>query len=105
MEHPVYVNIRIRPTDRARFFEEYVTPLQAHNAAHRVEFLVGDAEPQVVEGTPASCIHALLRFPSEQAFTNWYEAAEYQPLKAVRNETTDPTVTEMIVLKAYGASA
>lgn len=103
MEHPVYVNVRLSPTDHERFFEEYAKPLQPLNAAHGVEVLAGDPEPRVVEGEPKPSMHVLLKFPSNQAFDAWYEAPEYQPLKAIRLETTDPAKTEMLVLKAYGA--
>lgn len=104
MSDPVFVNVRLRPTNPDRFMAEYAKPLQSHNQAHGVEVLAGDSDPMIVEGTPDPRMNVILKFPSAEAFDAWYTAPEYQPLKQVRIDTTDHAVTEMIVLKAYGAA-
>ncbi|MEM9062626.1 MAG: DUF1330 domain-containing protein [Pseudomonadota bacterium] len=104
MADPVFVSVRLTPTDRDRFMSEYAAPLQSHNAAHGVEVLAGDADPRVIEGAPPPRLNVLLKFPSMDAFDAWYSAPDYQPLKQKRIETTDHASTEMIVLKAYGAA-
>lgn len=104
MTDPVYVTVRVTPTDRDRFMADYAMPLQAHNAAHGVEVLAGDPAPRVIEGTPPECLNVLLKFPSMDAFDAWYDAPDYQPLKQIRIDTTDHARTEMVVLQAYGAA-
>lgn len=104
MPDPVYVNVRLTPTDRERFMAEYAAPLQAHNAAHGVEVLAAGSEPRVIEGNPPPQMNVLLKFSSMEVFDNWYTAPAYQPLKQIRIETTDHGSTEMIVLNAYGAA-
>ena len=104
MSNPVYVNVRLRPTNPDRFMAEYAQPLQSHNQAHGVEVLVGDADPRIVEGTPDPRLNVILKFPSLEVFDAWYTAPEYQPLKQIRIDTTDHALTEMIVLKSYGAA-
>lgn len=104
MSTPVFVNVRLTPSNPERFMSDYAMPLQSHNAAHGVEVLAGDPDPRVVEGNPPSRMNVILKFPSMDAFDAWYTAPEYQPLKKVRIETTDHENTEMIVLKSYGAA-
>jgi len=104
MSDPVFVNVRLTPTNRERFMAEYAAPLQSHNAEHGVEVLAGDADPRVVEGSPTPRLNVILKFPSMAAFDAWYSAPAYQPLLQKRIETTDHENTEMIVLKSYGAA-
>lgn len=105
MTSPVFVNVRLTPTDPERFMAEYAKPLQSHNAAHGVEVLAAGTDPRIIEGEPQQGMNVFLKFPSMDAFDAWYSAPEYQPLKQVRIETTDHDRTEMIVLKAYGAES
>jgi uncharacterized protein (DUF1330 family) len=104
MSDPVFVSVRLTPTDPLRFMAEYAQPLRAHNAAHGVEVLAAGADPRIVEGSPEPRMNVILKFPSMDAFDAWYTAPAYQPLKQVRVETTDHATTEMIVLNAYGAA-
>lgn len=49
----------------------------------RLEVLEGDGEPQSV---------TILEFPSYEQAKRWYESAEYQPLKALRQRSARGTV-------------
>ena len=69
MSEPVFVNVRLTPTDRDRFMAEYAMPLQSHNATHGVEVLAGDPDPLIIEGTPTPRLNVILKFPSSMPST------------------------------------
>lgn len=46
--------------------------------------LVKDLHPEIVEGPWYPTWLVVLEFPNRQAVRNFYEAPEYQPLKAMR---------------------
>lgn len=50
------------------------------------------ANPEVLEGS-VNCVRSLIiEFPDAAALKNWYDAAEYQPMKALRQQGIDSTL-------------
>jgi uncharacterized protein (DUF1330 family) len=50
--------------------------------------LVKDLQPQIVEGQWSPTWLVVLEFPNRQAVRDFYDAPEYQPLKAMRQAAT-----------------
>ena len=54
------------------------------------EMIAGTPAPNVLEGQWEGSWAAILRFPSINMAKDWYNSAQYEPLKALRiNELTD----------------
>jgi uncharacterized protein (DUF1330 family) len=54
-------------------------------AAHGGRYVAVDAIPEVVEGDPGLRSIVLMEFPDVASARGWYDAPEYQPLKAIRH--------------------
>jgi uncharacterized protein (DUF1330 family) len=54
-------------------------------AEHGGRYVAVDVIPEVVEGDPGLRQVVLMEFPDVESARAWYEAPEYQPLKAIRH--------------------
>ncbi len=98
---PVYLIVQLDITDMERFFGEYAMHMQPINQAHGVEVLVGSPEVEALEGSYDRNFTVVLKFPSAQAAQAWYADPDYQPLKAKRQELTNPGTSSMILAPAF----
>lgn len=74
-------------TDPQRYEQEYVPALVRTLAAAGGEVIVATGSATKIEGA-ASGQTVVLRFPSEQAFRDWYDGEDYGPLLDLRLATT-----------------
>ncbi len=73
--------------DRERYSQDYVPATRDLIAKHGGEIVVSaDACP--VEGTPPAPRMVILRFPSEDAFREFYDDPDYKPLRELRHALT-----------------
>ncbi len=100
-QDPVYAIVQLDITDMERFFGEYAMQMQPINQAHGVEVLVGSPEVEALEGTYDRNFTVVLRFPSANAARAWYADPDYQPLKAKRQELTNPGTSSLILAPAF----
>lgn len=68
-------------------FESYVPGVLPLLKKHGAEIVVADFEGKPLEGNPAG-VNVVLKFPSEQAARNWYNDADYGPVRQVRLNST-----------------
>jgi uncharacterized protein (DUF1330 family) len=54
-------------------------------AEHGGRYVAVDVVPEVVEGDPGLRQVVLMEFPDVESARAWYDAPEYQPLKAIRH--------------------
>ena len=54
-------------------------------AEHGGRYIALDVTPEVVEGDPGLRSVVLMEFPDVESARGWYDAPEYQPLKAIRH--------------------
>jgi len=100
-EAPVYMLIQLEITDMDRFFSDYVGPLRPIHQRHNVEVLVATPEVNVLDGEYDKNFTVVLKFPSAKAQADWYADPDYQPLKQVRAQTTNPKNSTLIVMPQF----
>lgn len=84
---PVYFIASYDITDSLRYENDYVPGVVRTLAAAGGEVVVATGSTRTVEGTaPRQTV--VLRFPSDQAFDDWYGSREYAPLLEIRLATT-----------------
>jgi len=84
---PAYVIADIEVTDPVAF-EDYRQRVPATIAAYGGRYLARGGKTEVLEGdwSPKRCV--LLEFPSLAQFKAWWNSAEYQPLRELRERST-----------------
>lgn len=98
---PVYMVVQMEITDMDRFFAEYVGPCGPIHQRHGVEVLVATPIVDALEGSYNKNFTVILKFPSATAQTDWYEDPDYQAIKNVRAETTNPKNSTLIVAPEF----
>jgi uncharacterized protein (DUF1330 family) len=74
-------------TDSDRYERNYVPGVASTLAAAGGEVLVASGSTRRLEGTaPGHTV--VVRFPSAEAFSNWYDGDQYAPLHQLRLDTT-----------------
>ncbi len=68
-------------------YESYVPGVMPLLQKHGAEILVADFEAEPLEGR-APGVNVVLKFDSEKAARNWYNDADYGPVKQVRLSST-----------------
>lgn len=63
---------------------------------HRGDFIVASTNYRVVEGTWRPGLFIIIKFPTMQALSDWYDSEEYRPVRELRlkNSRSDALVTE-----------
>jgi len=102
---PVYMLVQLDITNTDRFFSEYVEHLGPIHQKHGVEVLAGTPEADVQEGEYNKNFTVVLKFPSAEAQANWYSDPDYQSLKKVRTETTNPKRSTLVVVPQFSMPA
>lgn len=68
-------------------YEGYVPGVLPLLQKHGAEILVADYEAKALEGR-APGVNVVLKFHSEEAARNWYNDADYGPVKQIRLNST-----------------
>jgi uncharacterized protein (DUF1330 family) len=68
-------------------FEEYRRLVPATIEQYKGRYLVRGGRHETLEGDRVSKRLVVLEFPSLDQAKRWYDSAEYQPLKALRQRT------------------
>ena len=68
-------------------YEGYVPGVLPLLQKHGAEILVADYEAEALEGRAAG-VNVVLKFDSEEAARNWYNDADYGPVKQIRLNST-----------------
>jgi uncharacterized protein (DUF1330 family) len=84
---PAYLHGEIEITD-PEAYEEYRRQVPAMITAHGGRYLVRGGDAELLEGECPLRRQILLEFPSLAALRAFYEAPEYQPLKALRQRAS-----------------
>lgn len=83
---PVYFIASYDITDFRRHEQDYVPGVRRTLAAAGGEVIVASGSASTIEGD-ASGQTVVLRFPSEQAFHDWYDGEDFAPLLKLRLAT------------------
>lgn len=84
MSQPAYLIAQINVRDVPQYIEQYGRPLAAQLAAIGAELLVTSPDAETLEGEWSGNWTVLIRFPSWEMAVEWYESADYAPLKRAR---------------------
>ena len=86
MAESVYMMARIEVRDHETYIEEYGLPVLNQFIEAGAEVLVASADAEVFEGSWPGNWTVVVKFPSAEAATRWYNSEEYAPFKTVRIE-------------------
>jgi uncharacterized protein (DUF1330 family) len=84
MSQPAYLLGQICVTDLPQYRDGYARPLLAQLTKIGAELLVSSADAETLEGEWSGNYTVLIRFPSWEAAVEWYQSADYAPLKRAR---------------------
>ncbi|WP_224814984.1 DUF1330 domain-containing protein [Hasllibacter sp. MH4015] len=93
-----YVIAQLDVTDPDAFMESYAKPLGPLYERHGGKVIAASMAPAIVEGASTANMVAVLEFPSEDAFENWYGDPDYKPLLAKRRALTRMGSSRLIAL-------
>jgi len=97
MQEPVYAVAHIDVKDYDTYLAEYGLPVFEQFVAAGAEVLAATSEATTLEGEPLGNWTVIVKFPSADAASNWYQSEEYAPLKQMRVERLSRTGTTMLV--------
>ena len=87
---PAYFMVQVKAKSLEELSVRYAQAAIASLMKLGGQMIAGTPAPTVLEGKWDGSWAAILRFPSMEMAQNWYNSAEYQPLKELRiNELTD----------------
>ena len=90
MSQPAYLLGQINVTDLPQYRDLYARPLLAQLTVIGAELLVSSPDAETLEGEWSGNWTVLIRFPSWETAVQWYQSADYAPLKRARiQELTD----------------
>ena len=89
MSYYVYVDVAVTDPEGLMRYATAVAPMVA---AAGGQYLARGGTTTAFEGTFSPAGSGLLLFPSRAAWTAFYDSAEYQPLKALRQHSTHSTL-------------
>ena len=78
-----YIMVQVRITD-TEVFKEYAAQVPATIAQYDGRYVVRGGKYETLEGEWPEWRHVVLEFPSVERAREWYDSAEYAPLKAMR---------------------
>jgi uncharacterized protein (DUF1330 family) len=85
---PALLIADIEVTDAARY-EEYQRQVPAYVAAYDGRFVVRGGRSQTLEGSWPTHRVVVIEFPSMTRLLDFYDSAEYAPLKSLRMHASD----------------
>jgi uncharacterized protein (DUF1330 family) len=84
-----YLVVQLNVKNHQEYIERYAMHVLPMFKKHGAEVIAASA-PKVLEGAWEGNWSAVVRFPSMSAAEEWYNSAEYKPLKELRkNELTE----------------
>ncbi len=86
MSQPTYLVAQLKVKNWKEYFERYATPTGVQLQAVGAEVLVASRAANALEGELTWNWTVVIRFPSEEAATAWYDSPEYAPLKTIRTQ-------------------
>lgn len=95
---PAYVIVEIKITDHKEY-EEYKKLTPSSIAAFDGKFIVRGGKTENLEGNWQPERIVILEFPSLNRAKQWWNSAEYAPVKSIRQKSA---TTKMIVVEGYG---
>ena len=84
MSQPAYLLGQINVTDLPKYRDQYARPLLAQLTVIGAELLVSSPDAETLEGEWTGNWTVLIRFPSWETAAEWYQSADYAPLKRAR---------------------
>ena len=90
-----YVFVNIEVTDPVKY-EEYKRLALPTVTAHGGRYIARGGRAETLEGTWRPQRVVLLEFPSVQNAREWWDSAEYKPVKAIRHASAR---TEMMLVE------
>jgi uncharacterized protein (DUF1330 family) len=84
MSQPAYLLGQINVTDFPQYRDHYARPLLAQLTVIGAELLVSSPDAESLEGEWPGNWTVLIRFPSWETAAEWYQSADYAPLKRAR---------------------
>lgn len=97
----VYLVGQLEVTDPENYAAEYGAHVGSLLAEHGGEVLAVSPQPDVLEGRHDGRAVVVIRFPSADAASDWYNSDAYAPLKAVRAKYTNTDNSDMLLLPAF----
>lgn len=83
-----YVLFQVEITDRDRYKTEYIPTALETVEAHGGRVLVGEDDPQVLEGEWDYNWTVVLVFPSVEAARSWSETDAYEAVRSIRHDAS-----------------
>ena len=90
-----YAVVNVRVTDPHRY-PEYIGRVSQTIERHGGRYLARGGEVEVLEGDWEPQRRVILEFESMERFRQFYDSAEYAPLKRLRHEAAD---TQFVVVE------
>ena len=90
-----YAVVNVRGTDPQRY-PEYIGRVSQTIERHGGRYLARGGEVEVLEGDWEPQRRVILEFESMERFRQFYDSAEYAPLKRLRHEAAD---TQFVVVE------
>ena len=87
-DNTIYLLLDVTVKDRAKFME-YVEGHRPSFHQYGGKLLFRSNDMEVIEGNWSPKLLVVHEWPSEQAFRQWDESAEYAPWKKLRKEAMD----------------
>jgi uncharacterized protein (DUF1330 family) len=97
MSKPVYLIAQIDVKDYESYLSEYGFPLLEQLAEVGAEVLAADDNVDVLEGNWPGNWVAIIKFPSAEIMSDFYNSEKYAPLKALRVEKLSNEGTVVVV--------
>jgi uncharacterized protein (DUF1330 family) len=92
----VLANIRVLDPERMKIYSQMATSVVAQFGGR---YLVRGGALQVLEGTPSVERVVIIEFPDESSARAWWESAEYQDAKRLRQEIAQ---SDLILIEGLG---
>ena len=103
--NPVFAFASYQIRDFDAFLTNYAHPVGEALASIGAEIMSASAEPDVREGRFENNFSTLLKFPSAEAFNEFYTSSTYRALKNVRESLTDGQRSQFYVLPKFAATS
>lgn len=84
-----YAIFQEKITDWDKYLNEYIPPATETVEDHDGTVLVGDNDPDVIEGEWNHNMTVVIEFPSVEEAQAWYKDPEYEEVKPIRHEACE----------------
>ena len=87
-----YLIVNVERVKDQEKVQEYGKLVAEHTEKHGGKLIGASGNPEVLEGNIDSTRTLIIEFPDMESLKNWYDAPEYQPMKAIRQQGLDSTL-------------